>query len=250
MGRCPRKKVRFGEFRNSLFRLVFFWFCVCGLLGSRNFVEAKRERRKEDLGLRKGVSFLLMSRGEETVRPAADDKEKRRTLRSCIHCVHGVVGAIDEVDNGTTDKEQWRCSFEQDECRPVETTKRLRGCLALDTGTGTGTGHLRSASRGSLGLFRFARLLANGVLGQGLVVMAGIVFVEERAQTRDRSTAGERDGGPGRTRRMSIPHNRRLLVVESSPGRDMDAAPGPRRASDIHPSILAKGWPPSGLHDP
>lgn len=87
-------------------------------------------------------------------------------------------------------------------------------------------------------MFRFARLLANGVLGQELVVMAGMVFVEEREQTRDRSTAGERDGDPGQTRRTSIPHNRRLLVVESSPGRDMDAAPGPRRASDIHPSIL------------
>lgn len=119
-------------------------------------------------------------------------------------------------------------------------TKRLRGWPGLGRGTGTGTDteHLPSASRGSLGLFRFARLLANGVLGQELVVMAGMVFVEEREQTRDRATAGERDGDPGQTRRTSIPHNRRLLVVESSPGRDMDATPGPRRASDIHPSIL------------
>lgn len=60
----------------------------------------------------------------------------------------------------------------------------------------------------------------------------------EGADKRQRSTAGERDGDPGQTRRMSIPHNRWLLVVMSSPGRDMDAAPGPRRASDIHPSIL------------
>lgn len=28
MGRCPRKKVRFGRFGNSLFRIVFFFVCL------------------------------------------------------------------------------------------------------------------------------------------------------------------------------------------------------------------------------